>query len=83
MEPRTTTPSRTSTWLRRRTGFNTDLRFSGTASLVPSRMYNYLDFQKSPFADLEGKIIELKKLAENDQAVDVAEEIARLEKRSR
>ena len=45
-------------------------------------MYNYLDFEK-PVADLEGKIIELKKLAENDQAVDVAEEISRLEKRSR
>jgi acetyl-CoA carboxylase carboxyl transferase subunit alpha len=45
-------------------------------------MYNYLDFEK-PVADLEGKIIELKKLAENDQAVDVREEIARLEKRSK
>ena len=43
-------------------------------------MYNYLDFEK-PVADLEGKIIELKKLAESDQAVDVGEEIARLEKR--
>jgi acetyl-CoA carboxylase carboxyl transferase subunit alpha len=45
-------------------------------------MYNYLDFEK-PVADLEGKIIELKKLAEGDEAVDVGEEIARLEKRSR
>jgi acetyl-CoA carboxylase carboxyl transferase subunit alpha len=45
-------------------------------------MYNYLDFEK-PVADLEGKIIELKKLAEGDQAVDVGEEISRLEKRSR
>ncbi|MDQ6432607.1 acetyl-CoA carboxylase carboxyltransferase subunit alpha [Mesorhizobium sp. LHD-90] len=45
-------------------------------------MYNYLDFEK-PVADLEGKIIELKKLAENGEAVDVAEEIGRLEKRSR
>ncbi|MEP9399229.1 acetyl-CoA carboxylase carboxyltransferase subunit alpha [Mesorhizobium sp. KR2-14] len=45
-------------------------------------MYNYLDFEK-PVADLEGKILELKKLAENGEAVDVAEEIARLEKRSR
>ena len=43
-------------------------------------MYNYLDFEK-PIADLEGKIIELKKLAESDQAVDVSEEIARLEQR--
>ncbi|PWJ84854.1 acetyl-CoA carboxylase carboxyltransferase subunit alpha [Pseudaminobacter salicylatoxidans] len=45
-------------------------------------MYNYLDFEK-PVADLEGKILELKKLAENGEAVDVADEIARLEKRSR
>ena len=44
-------------------------------------MYNYLDFEK-PVADLEGKIIELKKLAESDEAVDVKEEISRLEKRS-
>jgi len=45
-------------------------------------MYNYLDFEK-PVADLEGKILELKKLAENGEAVDVADEITRLEKRSR
>ncbi|PSJ59399.1 acetyl-CoA carboxylase carboxyltransferase subunit alpha [Pseudaminobacter soli (ex Li et al. 2025)] len=45
-------------------------------------MYNYLDFEK-PVADLEGKILELKKLAENGEAVDVGDEIARLEKRSR
>ncbi len=45
-------------------------------------MYNYLDFEK-PVADLEGKIIELKKLAESGEAVDVADEITRLEKRSR
>ena len=44
-------------------------------------MYNYLDFEK-PVADLEGKILELKKLAENGEAVDVGDEIARLEKRS-
>ena len=44
-------------------------------------MYNYLDFEK-PVADLEGKIHELKKLSENGEAVDVADEIARLEKRS-
>ncbi len=44
-------------------------------------MYNYLDFEK-PVADLEGKIIELKKLAENGESVDVADEISRLEKRS-
>ncbi len=45
-------------------------------------MYNYLDFEK-PVADLEGKILELKKLSETGEAVDVADEIARLEKRSR
>lgn len=45
-------------------------------------MYNYLDFEK-PVADLEGKIVELKKLGESGGAVDVAEEISRLEKRSR
>ncbi|QPC85699.1 acetyl-CoA carboxylase carboxyltransferase subunit alpha [Mesorhizobium sp. NBSH29] len=44
-------------------------------------MYNYLDFEK-PVADLEGKILELKKLSESGEAVDVADEIARLEKRS-
>jgi acetyl-CoA carboxylase carboxyl transferase subunit alpha len=49
---------------------------------VGLRMYNYLDFEK-PVADLEGKILELKKLAENGEAVDVGDEIMRLEKRSR
>jgi acetyl-CoA carboxylase carboxyl transferase subunit alpha len=44
-------------------------------------MYNYLDFEK-PVQDLEGQILELKRLAENGEAVDVAEEIKRLEKRS-
>ncbi len=45
-------------------------------------MYSYLEFEK-PIADLEGQILELKKLADSgDGAVDVADEIARLEKRS-
>ncbi|MBE7184836.1 MAG: acetyl-CoA carboxylase carboxyltransferase subunit alpha [Methylobacterium mesophilicum] len=44
-------------------------------------MYNYLDFEK-PVADLEAKILELKKLGESGEAVDVQEEISRLEKRS-
>jgi len=48
---------------------------------VRSRMYNYLDFEK-PVQDLEGKILELKKLADGGEAVDVADEISRLEKRS-
>jgi acetyl-CoA carboxylase carboxyl transferase subunit alpha len=45
-------------------------------------MYNYLDFE-GPVRDLDGKILELKKLNETGEAVDVADEIARLEKRSR
>ena len=45
-------------------------------------MYNYLDFEK-PVADLEGKILELKAMMESGEAVDVAEEIKRLEVRSR
>jgi acetyl-CoA carboxylase carboxyl transferase subunit alpha len=45
-------------------------------------MYNYLDFEK-PVQDLEGQILELKRLAENGAAVDVKDEISRLEKRSK
>ncbi|MFZ2099376.1 MAG: acetyl-CoA carboxylase carboxyltransferase subunit alpha [Oricola sp.] len=45
-------------------------------------MYSYLDFEK-PIADLDGQIMELKKLSEGETGgVDVAEEVARLEKRS-
>ncbi|MCQ8783880.1 acetyl-CoA carboxylase carboxyltransferase subunit alpha [Mangrovibrevibacter kandeliae] len=44
-------------------------------------MHNYLDFEK-PVADLEGQILELKKLdADGENAVDVSDEIERLEKR--
>lgn len=45
-------------------------------------MHHYLDFEK-PVADLDGQILELKKMSEAGEAVDVADEIARLEKRSR
>jgi acetyl-CoA carboxylase carboxyl transferase subunit alpha len=45
-------------------------------------MYSYLDFEK-PISDLEGKIIELKTLAAEDESVDTSEEIARLEGRAR
>jgi acetyl-CoA carboxylase carboxyl transferase subunit alpha len=45
-------------------------------------MYNYLDFEK-PISDLEGKIIELKTLAAQDESVDTSEEIGRLEGRVR
>lgn len=43
-------------------------------------MQNYLDFEK-PISDLEAKIRELKKLAEEDQSIDTSEEIAQLEGR--
>lgn len=44
-------------------------------------MYNYLDFEKA-VADLEGKIFELKKLADESDDLDMREEITRLEKRA-
>jgi acetyl-CoA carboxylase carboxyl transferase subunit alpha len=44
-------------------------------------MYNYLDFEK-PVADIEGKIVELKKLSADSDSVDFSEEIAKLEKRA-
>lgn len=44
-------------------------------------MYNYLDFEK-PVADLEGQILELKKLAQEQDSVEMGDEISRLEKRS-
>lgn len=44
-------------------------------------MYNYLDFEK-PVADLEGQILELKKLAQEQGSVELGDEISRLEKRS-
>jgi acetyl-CoA carboxylase carboxyl transferase subunit alpha len=45
-------------------------------------MHNYLDFEK-PISDLEGKILELKTLAEQDESVDTSDEINRLEIRVR
>lgn len=44
-------------------------------------MYNYLDFEK-PVADLEGQILELKKLSQENGSVEMSDEIRRLEKRS-
>ncbi|NWH07704.1 MAG: acetyl-CoA carboxylase carboxyltransferase subunit alpha [Alphaproteobacteria bacterium] len=41
-------------------------------------MQPYLDFEK-PIAELEGKLIELKRLASDDSGVDIAEEVTRLE----
>ncbi|MDB5522609.1 MAG: acetyl-CoA carboxylase carboxyltransferase subunit alpha [Rhizobium sp.] len=45
-------------------------------------MYNYLDFEK-PISDLEGKILELKTLAAENESIDTSEEISRLEARAR
>lgn len=45
-------------------------------------MHNYLDFEK-PISDLEGKIIELKKIASEDESIDTSDEIGRLEVRVR
>ncbi|MGL4489657.1 MAG: acetyl-CoA carboxylase carboxyltransferase subunit alpha [Rhizobiaceae bacterium] len=45
-------------------------------------MYNYLDFEK-PVADLDGKILELKKGLDASGSVDVSEEVSRLEKRAK
>lgn len=44
-------------------------------------MQTYLDFEK-PVADLEGKIAELKSLAQTDQAVSIDEEVIRLSARA-
>ncbi|MBB2972501.1 acetyl-CoA carboxylase carboxyltransferase subunit alpha [Mesorhizobium sp. RMAD-H1] len=44
-------------------------------------MYNYLDFEK-PVADLEGQILQLKKLSQESGSVEMSDEISRLEKRS-
>lgn len=45
-------------------------------------MHNYLDFEK-PISDLEGKILELRKLAGEDESIDTGDEISRLETRAR
>lgn len=45
-------------------------------------MHNYLDFEK-PISDLEGKIHELKKIAAEDESINTADEIERLEGRAR
>lgn len=44
-------------------------------------MYNYLDFEK-PVADLDGKILELKQISQEEGSLDMSDEIARLEVRS-
>ncbi len=45
------------------------------------QMYNYLDFEK-PVADLDGKILELKKISQEKGSLDMSDEIVRLEARS-
>lgn len=42
---------------------------------------HYLDFER-PIAELEGKIVELKKLAEEDPSMDIDSEVARLQSRA-
>ncbi|MEO0636622.1 MAG: acetyl-CoA carboxylase carboxyltransferase subunit alpha [Pseudomonadota bacterium] len=42
---------------------------------------SYLEFEK-PVADLDGKVIELRRMAETDESVDVTAEIAQLEVKS-
>lgn len=45
-------------------------------------MQTYLDFEK-PISDLEGKIHELKKIADEDESIDTGDEVERLEGRAR
>ncbi|WP_196260636.1 acetyl-CoA carboxylase carboxyltransferase subunit alpha [Pelagibacterium limicola] len=44
-------------------------------------MQSYLDFEK-PVAELEGKIAELKSLAQTDEAVSIGDEVTRLQQRA-
>jgi len=41
-------------------------------------MHAYLDFEQ-PIAELEGKIVELRKLAEDDPSMDIEDDVARLQ----
>ena len=41
-------------------------------------MQAYLEFER-PIADLEGKIVELRKLAEQDPTMDIEDDVARLQ----
>src|SRR6185503_6574806 len=41
-------------------------------------MHTYLDFER-PIAELEGKIVELRKLAEADPAMEIEDDVARLQ----
>ena len=46
-----------------------------------SRVMHYLEFER-PIAELEGKIVELRKLAEEDPNMDIDAEVARLQSRA-
>lgn len=45
-------------------------------------MHAYLEFER-PIAELEGKVVELRKLAEADPSMDIADEVARLQQKAR
>src|SRR6476646_6244853 len=55
----------------------------GLASPFPRRefMHTYLEFER-PIAELEGKIVELRKLAEEDPAMQIDAEVGRLQARA-
>ena len=44
-------------------------------------MHTYLDFEK-PIAELEGKVQELKLLAQDDPSVSISDEVAKLEQKA-
>src|SRR6201992_67922 len=44
-------------------------------------MHTYLDFER-PIAELEGRIVELRKLAEEDSALHIDPEVGRLQARA-
>ena len=60
-------------------GWSSD--FEKSPQLKPVEMASYLEFEK-PVADLDGQIKELRGMAEEDETVDLADEISRLEKKS-
>ena len=45
-------------------------------------MHAYLEFER-PIADLEGKIVELRKLAEQDPTMDITDDVGRLQTKAR
>src|SRR5271154_4544618 len=45
-------------------------------------MQAYLDFER-PIAELEGKIVELRKLAEDDPTMDIEDDVGRLQSKAK